>query len=232
MLKAPASRGRRNGSGLKLFNVYGPNERYHKGSQVSVVKVKYGEIVAGLAPRLFRSDQPGVADGEQKRDFVWIGDVVDAMLWLLDTPKVSGLFNLGTGVASGYLELTHALCAAAGVAPSVEFIDMPASLLGQYQYFTQADMTRLRAAGYQQPFTSRWRTASGSRSARLPLAVGPISLMFELRLFPSPTVFLQLGPLVDPLVRTGLYRRPGAGLAAGPLAGAASAGGRDHIAGG
>jgi ADP-L-glycero-D-manno-heptose 6-epimerase len=138
--------------GLKLFNVYGPNE-YHKGAQVSVVKLKYEEIAAGLAPRLFRSDQPGIADGEQKRDFVWVGDVVDVLLWLLDTPAVSGLFNLGTGVARSYGELVRAICAAAGVAPSVEFIDMPEALLGQYQYFTEANMGRLRAAGYSWPFT-------------------------------------------------------------------------------
>jgi ADP-L-glycero-D-manno-heptose 6-epimerase len=139
--------------GLKLFNVYGPNE-YHKGSQVSVVKVKYDEVAAGLAPRLFRSDQPGVADGEQKRDFVWVGDVVDVLLWLLDTPAVTGLFNLGTGVARSYLDLAHAICAAVGVAPAVEFIDMPAALHGQYQFFTQAAMGRLRAAGYAGQFTS------------------------------------------------------------------------------
>ena len=139
--------------GLKLFNVYGPNE-YHKGSQVSVVKVKHDEVAAGLAPRLFRSDRPDVADGEQKRDFVWVGDIVDVLLWLLDNPAVEGLFNLGTGAARSYVDLAHAVCAAAGVAPWVEYIDMPAALHGQYQYFTQAPMDRLRAAGYAGQFTS------------------------------------------------------------------------------
>ena len=138
--------------GLKFFNVFGPNE-YHKGAQVSVVKVKHEEVAAGQAPRLFRSDRPDVADGEQKRDFVWVGDVIDVMLWLLDNPSVKGLFNLGTGVARTYVDLAHAVCAAAGVAPWVEFIDMPASLQGQYQSYTQASMRRLRDAGYAGQFT-------------------------------------------------------------------------------
>jgi ADP-L-glycero-D-manno-heptose 6-epimerase len=138
--------------GLKFFNVFGPNE-YHKGAQVSVVKVKHDEVAAGQAPRLFRSDRPDVADGEQKRDFVWVGDAVDVLLWLLDTPSVEGLFNLGTGVARTYIDLAHAVCAAAGVSPRVEFIDMPAPLHGQYQYYTQAPMRRLRDAGYAGQFT-------------------------------------------------------------------------------
>ena len=140
------------GVGLKFFNVFGPNE-YHKGSQVSVVKVKHEEVAAGRAPRLFRSDRADVADGEQKRDFVWVGDAVDVLLWLLDNPSVEGLFNLGTGVARTYIDLAHAVCAAAGVAPWVEFIEMPASLHGQYQHFTQASMGRLRDAGYAGQFT-------------------------------------------------------------------------------
>jgi ADP-L-glycero-D-manno-heptose 6-epimerase len=139
-------------AGLKFFNVYGPNE-YHKGHMVSVVKVKHDEILAGQAPRLFRSDRPGVADGGQRRDFVWVGDVVDVMLWLLDTPGVNGLFNLGTGAARSYRDLARAVCAAAGVADRVEFIDMPASLRGQYQSFTEARLERLRQAGYAGQFT-------------------------------------------------------------------------------
>ena len=139
-------------AGLKFFNVYGPNE-YHKGSMISVVKVKHDEVLAGLRPRLFRSERAGVADGAQKRDFIWVGDIVDVLLWLLGTPGVNGLFNLGTGHARSYLDLAHAVCAAAGVAQAVEFIDMPASLRGQYQSFTEADMTGLRVAGYAEPFT-------------------------------------------------------------------------------
>ncbi|WP_428483304.1 ADP-glyceromanno-heptose 6-epimerase [Rhodopila sp.] len=140
-------------AGLKFFNVYGPNE-YHKGGMVSVVKVKYDEVAAGGPARLFKSDQPGLADGAQARDFIWVGDVVDVMLWLMDTPAVSGLFNLGTGQARTYLDLAHAVSDAVGRPRAVDFIDMPASLRGQYQSFTQAPMKRLRAAGYPGQFTS------------------------------------------------------------------------------
>jgi ADP-L-glycero-D-manno-heptose 6-epimerase len=139
-------------AGLKFFNVYGPNE-YHKGRMISVVKVKHDEIAAGAPARLFKSDRPGLADGAQARDFIWVGDVVDVMLWLMETPAVSGLFNLGTGRARTYLDLAHAVSDAAGQPRRVEFIDMPASLRGQYQSFTQAPMDRLRAAGYAGQFT-------------------------------------------------------------------------------
>jgi ADP-L-glycero-D-manno-heptose 6-epimerase len=139
-------------AGLKFFNAYGPNE-YHKGRMVSVIKVKHEEVAAGGAPRLFRSTSPGIPDGEQRRDFVWVGDVVDVLLWLLDAPGVSGLFNLGTGQARTYRDLAHAVCDAAGVPRQIEFIDMPEALRGQYQNFTQATMNRLRAAGYPGQFT-------------------------------------------------------------------------------
>jgi ADP-L-glycero-D-manno-heptose 6-epimerase len=140
-------------AGLKFFNVYGPNE-YHKGSMVSVVKVKHDEIAAGLPATLFRSTDAGLADGAQSRDFVWVGDVVDVMLWLLDTPAVSGLFNVGTGLARSYLDLAHAVADANGVPLAVEFVDMPEALKPQYQSFTCARIERLRAAGYQKEFTS------------------------------------------------------------------------------
>ena len=138
--------------GLKFFNVYGPNE-YHKGSMVSVVKVKHDEVRAGRRPRLFRSDTAEIADGAQARDFIWVDDVVDVLLWLLDTPAVNGLFNLGTGIARTYLDLAHAVCDAAGVARAVEFVDMPEVLRGQYQNFTIAPMARLLDAGYAGRFT-------------------------------------------------------------------------------
>jgi ADP-L-glycero-D-manno-heptose 6-epimerase len=139
-------------AGLKLFNVYGPNE-YHKRNMISVVKVKYDEVMAGGAPRLFRSHVPGLADGAQRRDFIWVGDVADVVLWLLDSPRASGLFNIGTGVARTYLDLAHAVCDAAGVPRAVEFIDMPDVLQCQYQTFTQAPIARLRDAGYAGEFT-------------------------------------------------------------------------------
>ncbi len=137
-------------AGLKFFNVYGPNE-YHKGPMISVVKVKFDEMASGKPVRLFRSDRPGLADGAQARDFIWVGDVVDILLWLLDNQGVSGLFNVGTGQARTYLDLARAV---AGPDRPIEFIDMPTALRGQYQSFTEARMERLRAAGYAGPFTS------------------------------------------------------------------------------
>jgi ADP-L-glycero-D-manno-heptose 6-epimerase len=140
-------------AGLKFFNVYGPNE-YHKGKMIYVVKLKYDEIAVDHVPTLFRSDRDGVADGEQRRDFIWVGDVVDVMLWLLEHPDVNGLYNLGTGTSRSYLDLAYAVCDAAGAPRRVQFIDMPESLRGQYQSFTEARMERLRAAGYSTPFTT------------------------------------------------------------------------------
>ncbi|MGA8198004.1 MAG: ADP-glyceromanno-heptose 6-epimerase [Acetobacteraceae bacterium] len=138
--------------GLKFFNVYGPNE-YHKGRMISVIKVKHDEVADGGPARLFRSTEAGLADGEQKRDFIWVGDVIDTLLWLMDTPGVNGLFNLGTGQARSYLDLAHAVCDAAGVPRTIEFIDMPEALRDQYQSFTQAEMGSLRIAGYAGQFT-------------------------------------------------------------------------------
>lgn len=139
--------------GLKFFNVYGPNE-YHKGNMISVVKVKYDEICKGEAVKLFRSHRMDIAHGMQARDFIWVQDVVRVMLWLYDMPSVSGVFNCGTGIARTYLDLAYAVCDAAGCQRRVEFVDMPALLQGQYQSYTQADITRLRAAGYTGRFTT------------------------------------------------------------------------------
>jgi len=139
-------------AGLKFFNVYGPNE-YHKGRMISVVKVKHDDILAGHAPKLFRSITPGIADGQQMRDFIWIDDVVDVLLWLLASPHVNGLFNVGTGNARSYQHLAEAVCRAADVPVRAEYIDMPASLREHYQSFTQAKMSRLREAGYEKEFT-------------------------------------------------------------------------------
>ena len=139
-------------AGLKFFNVYGPNE-YHKGPMISVVKIKHDDVLAGHAPKLFRSTDPGIADGQQMRDFVWVGDAVDIMLWLLAKPVVNGLFNVGTGNARSYQHLAEAVCRAAQVPERVEFFDMPAALRGGYQSFTQANTDRLRGAGYDGQFT-------------------------------------------------------------------------------
>ena len=140
-------------AGLKFFNVYGPNE-YHKGGMISVVKVKHDEVASGRPARLFRSDRPGLADGAQARDFVWVGDVVDVLCWLLDAHGANGLFNLGTGTARTYLDLAHAVCDAAGQPRAVAFVDMPEPLRGQYQSYTCADIGRLRDAGYAGQFTT------------------------------------------------------------------------------
>ncbi len=137
--------------GLKFFNVYGPNE-YHKGHMISVVKRKWDEVREGRPPTLFRSDRPHTADGAQARDFIHVDDCVGIILWLLAHPRVSGLFNVGTGRARSYLDLAHAVCDAAGVARAVEFVDMPAALRGQYQSFTEAPVGTLRRAGYDAPF--------------------------------------------------------------------------------
>lgn len=139
-------------AGLKFFNVYGPGED-HKGAMISVVKVKTDEILSGRPATLFRSHRPDIPDGHQARDFVWVGDCVDVVLWLLDHPAVSGLFNVGTGRARTYIDLVHAIFAALGREPAITFIDTPAHLRAQYQYFTEARLERLRAAGYARPFT-------------------------------------------------------------------------------
>ncbi|MCF8502458.1 MAG: ADP-glyceromanno-heptose 6-epimerase, partial [Rhodospirillum sp.] len=134
-------------AGLKFFNVYGPNER-HKGPQSSVVNQIHPVAKRGEAFPLFKSHHPDYADGGQLRDFVWVGDVVDVILWLLDTPDVSGLFNLGTGRARGFVDLARAVYTALGKDPMVTYRDMPEAIRDKYQYFTQANMEKLRAAGY------------------------------------------------------------------------------------
>ena len=139
--------------GLKFFNVYGPNEG-HKGGMRSVVHQVQPVAAKGEAFPLFRSHREGIPDGGQQRDFIWVGDVVDVMLWLRDHPKVSGLFNLGTGHARSFLDLATAVYAALGKNAQIAWRDTPEALRDKYQYFTQAKMERLRAAGYTRPFTS------------------------------------------------------------------------------
>ena len=140
-------------AGLRFFNVYGPNE-YHKGRMASVVFHKFHEAAAGGAARLFRSDRAGVADGEQKRDFVHVDDCVKVVLWLLDNPEVSGLFNIGSGRARSFRDLVRAMFAGMGQPERIEFVDMPEDLRGKYQYFTEAPLDRLRDAGFDAPMTS------------------------------------------------------------------------------
>lgn len=139
-------------AGLKFFNVYGPNE-YHKDDMMSVVCKLHPRIVAGEPARLFRSHRPDFTDGGQSRDFIWVGDCVGVMLWLLNSPHVSGLFNVGTGKARSFRDLALATFAAADIEPRIEYIDMPRTLREKYQYFTEAATARLRQAGYAAPFT-------------------------------------------------------------------------------
>ena len=104
--------------------------------------------------RLFKSHNPAYPDGGQKRDFVWVGDCVDVMLWLYDNPQISGIFNCGTGKARTFEDLAKATFAAMNRKPQIEFIDTPEAVRGQYQYFTEASLEQLRAAGYDRAFTS------------------------------------------------------------------------------
>jgi len=139
--------------GLKFFNVYGPNE-YHKGAMKSVAAQIFPRAQAGEPCRLFRSHRPDFPDGGQKRDFVYVRDAIEMVLWFYDHPQTSGLFNIGTGAARSFAELAHAVYRALGKEPSIEFIDTPPALRDRYQYFTEARMERLRGLGYDKPATA------------------------------------------------------------------------------
>ncbi len=139
--------------GLKFFNVFGPNE-YHKGEMASLVAKRFDEAKAGQPVRLFKSHRHGIGDGEQKRDFIYVDDAVAVLRWLLDTPSVSGIFNVGTGTARSFRDLITALFHALDCAPKIEYVDMPSAVRDQYQYFTQAKVENLRRAGYNADFAS------------------------------------------------------------------------------
>jgi ADP-L-glycero-D-manno-heptose 6-epimerase len=139
-------------AGLKFFNVFGPNE-YHKGTMMSVLARRFDDIKAGRPVQLFKSHRDGIADGDQRRDFIYVDDVVRVMLWLLATPSVSGLFNVGTGKARSFRDLMLSAYAALGAGPNIQYIDMPLSIRGSYQYFTQGNVDRLQRAGYNGGFT-------------------------------------------------------------------------------
>ena len=140
-------------AGLKYFNVYGPYEN-HKGEMRSVVNKAYRQIQETGKLQLFRSHRPDYEDGTQERDFVYVKDAVKVTLFFHDHPEVSGLFNCGTGSTRTWLDLAHAVFAAMGREPNIEFVDMPDNLRDKYQYHTQADTLKLRDAGYNQPFTA------------------------------------------------------------------------------
>jgi ADP-L-glycero-D-manno-heptose 6-epimerase len=139
--------------GLKYFNVFGPNED-HKGDMRSLVHKSFGQVQTEGVIRLFKSYRKDYADGEQKRDFLYVKDAVAMTLYLAATPKANGLFNIGSGVARTWLDLVKAVFAALNRKPKIEFIEMPEAIRDKYQYFTQANLGRLRAAGYTAPITS------------------------------------------------------------------------------
>jgi ADP-L-glycero-D-manno-heptose 6-epimerase len=140
-------------AGLKFFNVFGPNE-YHKGTMMSVLARRFDDIRAGRVVELFKSHRDGIADGDQRRDFIYVDDVVRVMMWLLSTPSVSGLFNVGTGKARSFKELMLSAYAALGTVPNLRYVDMPLSIRDSYQYFTQSNVDRLTRAGYNGGFTA------------------------------------------------------------------------------
>jgi ADP-L-glycero-D-manno-heptose 6-epimerase len=147
-------------AGLKFFNVYGPNE-YHKGRMASVIWHAFNQIRDNGKVKLFKSHKEGFRDGEQLRDFVYVKDVISVMGWLMEemqsgrwSSSKNGLYNLGTGKARSFIDLVNATFAGLDLLPRIEFIDMPEDIRDKYQYFTEADMQKLRNAGYDQKFYS------------------------------------------------------------------------------
>jgi ADP-L-glycero-D-manno-heptose 6-epimerase len=140
-------------AGLKFFNVFGPNE-YHKGPMMSVLARRFDDIKAGRVVELFKSHREGIADGDQRRDFIYVDDAVRVTMWLLATPDVSGIFNVGTGAARSFKDLMVSAYAALGTRPNIRYVDMPEPIRDSYQYFTQSDVDRLQRAGYDGGFTA------------------------------------------------------------------------------
>jgi ADP-L-glycero-D-manno-heptose 6-epimerase len=138
-------------AGLKFFNVYGPNE-YHKGRMASVIFHSFHQIRKDGEVRLFRSHRPDFGDGQQLRDFVYVRDVIDVCFWLMERRPESGIYNLGTGIARSFEDLVKATYGGLDLAPKIRYIDMPEDIRDKYQYFTQANMDKLRAAGYREKF--------------------------------------------------------------------------------
>lgn len=140
-------------AGLKFFNVYGPNE-FHKSRMASVIFHSFNQIKASGKMKLFRSHNPNFTDGGQMRDFVYVKDLCDVMFFLMQTRKDSGIYNMGTGKARTFLDLTKATFKAMGVPEDIGFVDTPEDIRDKYQYFTEANMSKLRSVGYSKPFTS------------------------------------------------------------------------------
>lgn len=140
-------------AGLKFFNVYGPNE-YHKGRMASVIFHSFNQIRENGFVKLFKSHRPDFEDGQQLRDFVYVKDVLKVCLWLMKNQPRSSIYNLGTGEARSFFGLAKATFAALDKEPDIRFIDMPEDIRDKYQYFTEADMFKLRTAGYKEEFFS------------------------------------------------------------------------------
>ena len=140
-------------AGLKFFNVYGPNE-YHKGRMASVIWHTYRQIKESGKMKLFRSHRPDFQDGQQSRDFIYVKDVLKVMYFLYKHQKDSGLYNLGTGQARSFLDLASNTFRAMGQEPNISFVDTPEDIRDTYQYFTEANMAKLRSIGYAEPFYS------------------------------------------------------------------------------
>ena len=140
-------------AGLKFFNVYGPNE-YHKGSQATTIFHFFNQISKFGLIRLFKSHEIGIDDGCQKRDFVWVGDCVNVIRWLLDNRSISGLFNVGTGDARTFLDIADAMFRTMNLDKKIEFIPTPPEIRESYQYYTQADIQKLVTSGYSNNFVS------------------------------------------------------------------------------
>ena len=140
-------------AGIKFFNVYGPNE-YHKGRMASVIFHAFHQINKTGKVKLFRSHRPSFEDGKQLRDFIYVKDVVEVLFFMMLHRRHSGIYNLGTGKARTFLDLANNTFAAMEKLPEIEFIDMPEDIREKYQYFTEANMLKLRAIGYEKPFYS------------------------------------------------------------------------------
>jgi len=140
-------------AGLKFFNVFGPNE-YHKGHMASVIFHSFNQIKTTGKINLFRSHKKGYNDGEQKRDFIYVKDVVNVLYFLMNDRKNSGIYNLGTGIARTFIDLANSTFLAMNIKPNIEFIDTPIDIRDKYQYFTEAKMEKLKSIGYNIPFTS------------------------------------------------------------------------------
>jgi ADP-L-glycero-D-manno-heptose 6-epimerase len=139
-------------AGLKFFNVFGPNE-YHKGEMMSLIAKRFDEAKSGKPVKLFKSHRAGIEDGDQRRDFIYVDDAVAVVQWLLDSPSVSGIFNVGTGHARSFRDLVLAMFSALGRVPNIEYVEMPPAIRDRYQYFTQCEVENLRRAGYNAGFT-------------------------------------------------------------------------------